>query len=293
MHDVEVQEVLDKIAMFDKLYDSVRVVDPFKKEILLGKAEIAKTPCYEVWGRNETCENCISIRAIHTNKTLYKLEYTDTHIYLITAIPVKLKDRSVVVETMKDVTDSMLMEIENKQMVKQMRDLIDHMNHLIVKDGLTEVYNKRFLYERLPIDMIHSSLNNESLSLIMADIDFFKQVNDTYGHLAGDEVLKQFAIIVDQHLNRKSDWVARLGGEEFIICLPGAPVEKVFETANKICEYVNNHEFKYNDKTIHITVSMGVATMTRGMQVDELIDKADKGLYIAKEKGRNRVEFIK
>jgi diguanylate cyclase (GGDEF)-like protein len=135
-------------------------------------------------------------------------------------------------------------------------------------------------------------MRDKNLSIMMIDIDYFKDVNDTYGHIAGDEVLKEFSSIISNNIRRDLDWVARFGGEEFLVCLPGASTEKAAEIAESIRKAVESHTFIYLDKRINITSSFGVAGMESGMHIETLIESADKYLYMAKQEGRNKVEYL-
>jgi flagellar biosynthesis regulator FlbT len=155
MYDIEIQKVLDNLNVIHEIYDTVRVVDPVKKRPVGGNDFNQNNQnCYDIWENNEICRNCISIRASFLNKALFKLEHTNDKIYMVTAIPVELPDRRVVIELLKDVTESMLMETEKKQKLQEMRIFIDNINQMVIKDSLTNVYNKRYIHEKLPVDMI-------------------------------------------------------------------------------------------------------------------------------------------
>lgn len=173
-----------------------------------------------------------------------------------------------------------------------MYKLIDSMKSISLKDSLTGIYNRRYINEKLPVEIISASLSEQSLSIIMVDIDFFKKVNDVYGHLTGDCTLKSLADILLGCIKRESDWVSRYGGEEFLVCLPGAGLEKALEIAEHIRKTVENSVILCGEHTIKITASFGVCSIkpSPGASVENLIDCADKKLYEAKNNGRNRVE---
>ena len=199
---------------------------------------------------------------------------------------------SSVIELLKNKTNSIDSGHENHAEIFEM---IDSMNNLALKDTLTGIYNRRYIYEKLPVDIISASLSEQSLSIIMADIDFFKKVNDTFGHLAGDCTLKSFSDILLSCIRRGNDWVSRYGGEEFLICLPGAGVEKAIEIAEHIRSTVENKVILFGEHTINITASFGVCCIkptpgAPGVSVEKLIECADDKLYEAKKYGRNRVE---
>ncbi|MBU1512404.1 GGDEF domain-containing protein, partial [Myxococcota bacterium] len=125
------------------------------------------------------------------------------------------------------------------------------------------------------------------LSVIMADIDHFKRVNDTYGHLMGDQVLKQVATILSSVL-RAGDAVIRYGGEEFLIVLPGVSAERALAIAERARKTIEATEFRFHEISFHTTISMGVAQLRPGESREDLIKRADEALYEAKHAGRNR-----
>lgn len=160
---------------------------------------------------------------------------------------------------------------------------------LMTIDGLTQVYNKRYFLEILEKEMSRSRRYGRELSLIMFDIDHFKHINDTYGHLAGDAILKQLCQLVKAKI-RREDFIARYGGEEFTIILPEIENFNAIMTAEKIRKLVEQTEFIFEDITIPVTISLGVSTMVDDlMDVESFIKKADENLYNAKNSGRNRV----
>lgn len=160
-------------------------------------------------------------------------------------------------------------------------------------DGLTELYNHRYFQETLQNQIELSKRYNQPFSLIIVDIDFFKKFNDTYGHQAGDAVLKQVAQTLKKN-SRTSDYVCRYGGEEMSIILPNTSAEEAVMSANRIHQAVQEKDFQLNaTDTGKVTISVGVATFPDNAQTgQELIEFADKGLYYAKEHGRNQVVKI-
>ncbi len=157
-------------------------------------------------------------------------------------------------------------------------------------DGLTELYNHRYFQDTLRRQIEISRRYNQPFSLIIVDIDFFKKFNDTYGHQAGDAVLRQVAQTLKKN-SRATDVVCRYGGEEMSIILPNTGAEDALFNANRICKAVSEKPFHLNPvDTATVTISLGVATFPDNAQTpQDLIEWADKGLYYAKEHGRNQV----
>lgn len=192
-------------------------------------------------------------------------------------------------ELIKDISaHNLVLDIHGKS-VADVGRIITKMNQEMVKDSLTNTYNRRYIDERLLVDIFNASNQNLSISVIMADLDHFKKVNDTYGHLAGDHVLKEFARIAKKYIRRNSDWIARYGGEEFLIVLVDADEDAAYQVAEKVRRSVEQARIQYKDKNIQITASFGTYTLkSPKMTYEQLIDHADKNLYMAKNSGRNK-----
>lgn len=160
---------------------------------------------------------------------------------------------------------------------------------LTTVDGLTQISNKRFFTETLEREIARAHRYHRALSLVMFDLDHFKNINDTYGHLAGDYVLKQLASAVKQKI-RREDLFARYGGEEFAIILPEISVPAALTFAEKVRQLVEDQEFRFENTAIDVTISMGVAGISENVrEVEALIKLSDEKLYAAKAGGRNQV----
>jgi diguanylate cyclase (GGDEF)-like protein len=157
-------------------------------------------------------------------------------------------------------------------------------------DGLTGVDNRRHIEERLTEAFGHAARLNEPLAVVMTDVDHFKSVNDTYGHQAGDAVLKQVAEVL-RDTAREIDRVGRYGGEEFLVLLPGASLEDARRYADRARAAVEGREFAYEGGALRRTLSAGVAAWPHPdvRHQEALVKLADDALYAAKTGGRNRV----
>jgi len=173
---------------------------------------------------------------------------------------------------------------------RELSEMNDKLLHISLTDGLTGIDNRRSLEKGLHEMFEHSFRLHEPISCVMCDIDHFKKVNDTYGHAAGDEVLKQFAAILKEEA-REIDRVGRYGGEEFLLLLPGTVLDASVTFAERLRQRVDAHTFSYEGGTLKRTVSFGVASWPhpkiKGREA--LLKAADDALYVAKETGRNRV----
>lgn len=160
---------------------------------------------------------------------------------------------------------------------------------LTICDGLTQVNNKRFFLEFIEREMGRCHRYQRALSLMMIDIDHFKQINDVNGHLAGDYVLRELAAAIKPRV-RKEECFARYGGEEFAYVMPESGGDNTRKLAEKIRRLVEDHRFVFEGKDIKVTLSIGVADLTGDMtEPMQFIKVADSNLYKAKKTGRNRV----
>jgi diguanylate cyclase (GGDEF)-like protein len=163
------------------------------------------------------------------------------------------------------------------------------LHKLATTDVLTDLMNRRSFMERGNAEVARARRYRSDLSMLLIDADHFKKVNDTYGHAGGDEVLKALADHA-RHIVREMDFVGRLGGEEFAICLPETALEGAMIVADRLRERVAVHPVPFEDKSISVTISLGVAEIAQGDgEVAPLLQRADMALYEAKAKGRNRV----
>jgi two-component system, cell cycle response regulator len=157
-------------------------------------------------------------------------------------------------------------------------------------DPLTKIHNRRWFYERAQTELHAAKRGTGAVHMILLDIDFFKKVNDTYGHQAGDFILQEVALLLKQ-AKREEDLLARYGGEEFIVFFKNIPKEEAWAVAERMRKTVESASFVFSGQSIPIRISLGLFC-TEGDQnhsLDDLISQADKALYQAKENGRNQV----
>ena len=165
----------------------------------------------------------------------------------------------------------------------------DEIYRMTTVDGLTQVFNRRYFEDAIERELSRSRRYTRPLSLVLLDIDHFKKINDTYGHLAGDAVLKEVALTV-RGRTRREDVFARFGGEEFALLLPEVDQKGAGTLAEKARKLIEKHHFAFDGEDIVVTVSAGVATVQKKNETPvELIRRADEKLYEAKTAGRNRV----
>jgi diguanylate cyclase (GGDEF)-like protein len=205
---------------------------------------------------------------------------------------VKLIELSGTLETARKVTGALQMQNEAlRKEVKLRKKIQMELEEISRRDSLTGIYNRRYFFELAEREMQAARRYGYPISAIMIDLDHFKEINDTHGHLVGDQVLMEVASrILDN--SRSVDIVGRYGGEEFVVLLPQTNQQEAMITARRIWESLTVRPTDTKKLTLQVNASLGVSSFKTGtaISLDELIDRADKALYQAKELGRNRIE---
>jgi len=191
-------------------------------------------------------------------------------------------DKPYVLNIARDITKRKLAEAEVQKLQEQLRQQALH-------DPLTGLYNRRYLDEAIERELIRAARNKQPVGIVMCDLDHFKRVNDTHGHLAGDEVLRMFAELLKKHA-RGSDIVCRFGGEEFVMFLPDMSPAVACQRAGQLRTELAAKRITHGTSVIQMTASFGVAAFPEhGKTMDGLISAVDAAMYQAKEAGRDRV----
>lgn len=176
------------------------------------------------------------------------------------------------------------------QDITKQREMLRVLDDLANYDALTKIYNRRKLIEEAEKELLKAQRHTHYISFLMFDIDHFKFINDNYGHLAGDEVLRELARTCSKRI-RRTDILGRYGGEEFLIVLPETTKENAFQFAENLRELISEMEIFYEGQVIQVKVSIGIESVlmdNEDYNIDKLIDNADKALYQAKKNGRNQ-----
>lgn len=178
-------------------------------------------------------------------------------------------------------------KITEQKLITMQKEL----QELSFKDGLTSVANRRMFDSIMEVEWANARRNNQPLSVIMLDIDYFKQYNDFYGHIQGDDCLKRVAKVLSSAATRSRDFFARFGGEEFVLVLPETDIDSAFKVAERCRSLIFKEQIKHEKSPISqlLTISIGVGTTIPAFKDEAIafIEEADKRLYAAKQKGRN------
>lgn len=185
------------------------------------------------------------------------------------------------VETFTDVSP-------NKMLLQSNNDLMEN----IFKDDLTKLANRKYLNIHLNSVMLKYKKLKIPFGLMFLDIDFFKKINDNYGHNIGDDILKMVAKVFNNSC-RDNDIIGRWGGEEFIGVFENIDEKKIIEIADRIRMLIENSEIEIDNKKIKVTISIGISLIKDDETIESLIKRADDGVYLAKKNGRNKVKFTK
>lgn len=281
------------VQSYEQIFDSVRVIDPDFETTLMGTGTDfsgCDLFCAEGIG-DKRCKECISYKAAKEQKTFTKLHLDGDKTFLMLATPVILNQKTLILELIKYLSDDFVLEIKNKQESHRFRHILDDFNEMLSKDELTGVFNRRHIDKNLPGE-IQKTNSTSPLSIAMVDIDFFKEVNDNYGHSVGDIVIKKFSEMVAKTIRKNEDWVARYGGEEFLICLPGTSSQGAYKVLERIRQNVEKMRIPLGDKDIQITSSFGLLTIDNNQWTpNDIIHNADLNLYEAKKSGRNIIKY--
>lgn len=259
-----------------KLFDRLQLNQPDQFVIEFGSDLDEKTIFY----------NC-SLIPLDDDRFLFIAERSDTNSSLheiIQHLSRRLKMFQVESESAKKIARNKQTEVE--AILTQAKELSN-------VDALTFLPNRRMIVRELQDEVLRAGRYNTPLSISVVDVDFFKNVNDTYGHLVGDEVLRNVAYQLRDHI-RHPDLAGRYGGEEFLILLPNTESAEAAEQALRLCKYVRETKVHVNNHVLSVTISIGVTQFQPGADTwDSLLNRADNAMYEAKSNGRDRLFVAK
>lgn len=276
-------ENLNDYDLMKKAFNHFRLIDFQHKKIVSEHStnshglDFSEIDCSDFLDTYKKC--------IESDCTSYKIKQLNNCLCLFVLLPVKIKECKYILECSANIKE----EAESHSFC----NTLENTYKLSITDELTGVYNRRYINLTLPDNINSCARNNLPLSVIFTDLDFFKNVNDSYGHSAGDYLLSQFAIELKQSIRQSTDWVARYGGDEFLICLVGADNKKAKKIAERIRESIEKKSLIYRGKTLKTTCSFGIYTVNNFdilPTYESILNEVDKQLYKAKNCGRNQVK---
>lgn len=220
--------------------------------------------------------------------------FSDHYVYLI-LLTVKGKQEEIVEGLEAGADDYITKPFDLHELRARLRagkrilDLQDQLVAQATHDSLTGFLNRKAIFDKLRIEVVRAARERQPLSVIMADLDHFKRINDGHGHSGGDSVLREVSRRMLTSV-RSYDLVGRYGGEEFLIVAPGCPLPDAVHLAERLRKCIGDVAVDVPGGSVAVTISMGVADASAGQKADSMLRAADKALYAAKSAGRNRVE---
>lgn len=292
MKCIEYEILKPQMKLYEKIFDIVRVVDPIKMRVIgdvRNGAIINSFPCYSIWKNDKEFSYFISVEVLNEQKTFVKVQHNFGKVFLVIAAPLKLYEKKLVLELIKDITNDFLFETVYQDQGYQLQNIVQDLNMLIIKDALTNLFNRQYIDKKLPEEIARCE-SQRPLSIAVADIDNFNNINDFYGYSTGDLVLKKISDNLSELIKSDEDWAARYGGDEFLLCLPDTDDKKAFKVIERIRKAIEKMSIRIGEEEIQITCSFGLCTLKGNYSTAaDLMKYADDKLYRAKEQGRNRV----
>lgn len=279
----DINQIDQLIAADSELFDIVRLVDPITLTVYAvrdGRLVAQPGGCHQVWGKEERCDNCISAKCFMNERRFSKFEFIDRDIYHVVAQPVAVDDEHFVLEVVTASNDDVLLSaFGDNDFVERITDF----NRKVYVDELTGLSNRRCMNDRFALIAEATARDASALSVAMVDIDDFKVVNDTRGHLAGDQVLRAVADVLQEGFApTEDDVLARYGGDEFFCAMKDISYDELEARLKRVCEIIDEGE-------LDITLSMGAyhQDSARRMTCEKLIAKADEAMYGVKSSTKN------
>ena len=284
-NELILQTLVKDLNFVKSIYEIIRLVDPIRKEVYYCSKSTkinlidSEQKCYSLWQKGLVCENCISMRAKRFNKIFDKIEYMDSMIFFITAVPVDNDGEIVVVELVKDITNDGIIDVDGME-IGQIDEMIKQKNGLIVRDAFIRIYNEKFIYERLPYDIYKSKEENRKLTLFYLSIENLKSINNKFGYKAVNYVMKEFSKFLKNYTIKENDWSARYSGTEFVMLLFDIDEKQAYRICKRINDKINKNGIIFEDHQIKIDIHLGFYILnSEDLTVNQFILAASKSIY--------------
>lgn len=281
-YDYTLEEILNEVEVLKGYFDMVKLVNPFLAcEIdKNGKSDIR---CYTDFKKKERCKNCLASVAIMTANQKSSIISNEEKMFYFSCKPIKINGKKYALEMVSKIND------KNENIEQKLLEEINLLRQEVIIDNLTGVYNRRFLNEQM--ELIRNDIDNKTsnIAIVICDIDYFKEINDTFGHQIGDEIIISVAnVLIDSIIQEKNEAIVRLGGDEFVILTKGREKNELEQMLRNIM--INIHQIRCDSVEIkNISLSIGAAYLNDSPDLTaiEVLGIADKNMYKAKEYGRD------
>lgn len=277
---------------YTSIFDIVRLINVESKTVISQYSSeniknYSQKNCFLCWHKPTICDDCKIINAVNQNKTIVDFQVDSGRSFIKIFTPYGNNEKLGLLLIQDVTTDPINKNIKDQNTV-DIQQILTDLNDDIMTDDLTKLYNKRYAHQQLFKDVTLAAKNNESICIVIADIDYFKVINDTFGHLFGDKILAKIGKVIKNSIRNEGDWAARYGGEEFLLVFKGLDKDSL----NRVVERIQYNMLKTpfdHDNELNISFSYGglVINNPNPNLCIEYINEADKLLYNAKRNGRD------
>ncbi len=279
------KEELIKNGFENTIFDLIRIININDKSLCYENNLSSKPTQFDYNQKKCYYQKCIS-----SNTILNEIEHLDDKLFLMTFIPINTVKGTFVVECIADITYKTDTFFQNNEK----KSFHNTMYSLTFTDELTKIYNRRYINKMLPFSIENCVKKSRPFSVIFADLDKFKKINDTYGHDYGDFILCEFASILEKTTQGKNNWAARYGGDEFLVFLENTDIGLAKETAEEIRKSIETKGFNCGKSKVKLTCSLGVYSLNTFEKIpttNYIFKAVDRNLYTAKKSGRNMIVY--
>lgn len=276
----------------NKIFDCIRLIDVQQEKLYFEKYSDSfdySIPKFNYDDRKNEYKRSISI-----DSSMYLPETDGNNLLLFILVPTFIENKALIMECVLNLTsklESSQLFIKDDNLSDQInlscfRDMLYNLHNLAITDDLTGAYNRRYINKVLPTEIMKCYSNKEPLSVLFADLDSFKNINDSYGHSAGDYILCEFVKEIKKEIQHTKGWIARYGGDEFLICMSNVDEDNAKSIAQKIMLKIKQQGFEYLKNNIDITCSIGTYTANEFEKIqsyEAILKEVDSKLYKMKK----------
>ena len=287
----DIHKFLHEKDVFLSIFDLVRIVDPISGQLFEYEGnKITKTgeSCIDIFGNEERCLNCSSARAFHTGEQVVKFEHIGDEVFLVISVPLDHNDEKIVVELIKNITRHTGGEMETDSLRSEIMGFINNLNASASTDTLTGLKNRPFITSHIEGILSKHAKNNVDFSVVMLGFDS-PSLYEKYGVTCAEFILASVGGVISSFIRSESDIAARYEDESFLVCFSGVASEACEEVCGRLRDRIEGTVINYKGQPIHVTVSMGIASIGETASPEELLEIARDKMEEARRKGRSSI----